>query len=53
MEQERQRAEQERQRAEQERQRADEALSQLEQERQRYQALEALLRERGINPEQL
>ena len=57
-EQERQRAEQERQRAdealtqlEQERQRADEALSQLEQERQRYQALEALLRERGINPE--
>ena len=48
-----QRAEQERQRAEQERQRADEALSQLEQERQRYQALEALLRERGINPEQL
>ncbi len=38
---------------EQERQRADEALSQLEQERQRYQALEALLRERGINPEQL
>jgi Uma2 family endonuclease len=53
MEQERQRAEQERQRAEQERQRADEALSQLEQERQRYQALEALLRERGIDPEQL
>jgi Uma2 family endonuclease len=52
-EQERQRAEQERQRAEQERQRADEALAQLEQERQRYQALEALLRERGINPEQL
>ena len=45
--------EQERQRAEQERQRADEALAQLEQERQRYQALEALLRERGINPEQL
>jgi hypothetical protein len=38
---------------EQEHQRADEALSQLEQERQRYQALEALLRERGINPEQL
>lgn len=38
---------------EQERQRADEALSQLEQERQRYQALEALLRERGINPQQL
>lgn len=52
-EQERQRAEQERQRAEQERQRADEALTQLEQERQRYQALTELLRERGINPEQL
>ena len=52
-EQEKQRAEQEYQRAEQERQRADEALTQLEQERQRYQALEALLRERGINPEQL
>lgn len=50
--QEHQRAEQERQRAEQERQRAEEALAQLEQERQRYQALEALLRERGINPEQ-
>ncbi|MGB5963264.1 MAG: Uma2 family endonuclease [Coleofasciculaceae cyanobacterium] len=43
--------EQERQRADEERQRADEALSQLEQERQRYQALEALLRERGINLE--
>lgn len=40
------------QRAEQERQRADESLAQLEQERQRYQALEALLRERGINPEE-
>jgi Uma2 family endonuclease len=52
-EQERQRAEQEYQRAEQERQRADEALTQLEQERQRYQALEALLRERGIDPNQL
>jgi Uma2 family endonuclease len=52
-EQEKQRAEQEYQRAEQERQRADEAMTQLEQERQRYQALEALLRERGINPEQL
>jgi membrane protein involved in colicin uptake len=50
---ERQRADEERQRAETERQRADEALSQLEQERQRYQALEELLRERGINPEQL
>ena len=59
-EQERQRAEQEKQRAdeavaqlEQERQRADEAMTQLEQERQRYQALEALLRERGINLEEL
>jgi len=50
---EQQRAEQEYQRAEQERQRADAAITQLEQERQRYQALEALLRERGINPEQL
>jgi hypothetical protein len=46
-------AELERQRAEQEHQRAEEALKQLEVERQRYQALEALLRERGINPEQL
>lgn len=45
--------EQERQRAEQERQRADEAIKQLEQERQRYAALNALLREKGINPEQL
>lgn len=51
-EQEYQRAEQEYERAEQERQRADEALTQLEQERQRYQALEALLRERGIDPNQ-
>lgn len=40
--------EQEKQRAEQEKQRADEAERQLEAERQRYQALEALLRERGI-----
>ncbi|MFB2921303.1 Uma2 family endonuclease [Aerosakkonema funiforme] len=40
--------EQEKQRAEQEKQRADEAERQLEVERQRYQALEALLRERGI-----
>ena len=47
-EQEKQRAEQERLRAEQEKQRADEAERQLEVERQRYQALEALLRERGI-----
>ncbi|MBF2065374.1 MAG: Uma2 family endonuclease, partial [Calothrix sp. C42_A2020_038] len=40
------RAEQERQRAEQERQRAEQAETQLE-------ALRALLREKGINPEQL
>ena len=40
--------EQEKQRAEQEKQRADEAERLLEAERQRYQALEALLRERGI-----
>jgi Uma2 family endonuclease len=52
-EQEKQRADEEQQRAEQERQRADEAMTQLEQEKQRYQALEALLRERRINPEQL
>jgi Uma2 family endonuclease len=38
---------------EQERQRTEEALAQLEQEKQRYQALEALLREKGINPEEL
>lgn len=51
---------QESQRAEQERQRADEALAklneantQLEQEQQRYQALVELLRERGINPEEM
>lgn len=52
-EQEHQRAEQEHQRAEQERQRADQALSQLAQERQRYQALETLLRERGIDLQEL
>jgi Uma2 family endonuclease len=51
MEQERQRANDECQRANEERQRADQAVSQLEQEKQRYQALEALLRERGINLE--
>jgi len=45
--------EQERQRAEQERQRADDAIAQLEQEQQRYQALLEQLRERGIDPEQL
>ncbi|MCL1464988.1 Uma2 family endonuclease [Argonema galeatum] len=52
-EQERQRAEEERQRAEEERQRAEDAIEQLEEERQRYQALIALLREKGIDPEQL
>jgi Uma2 family endonuclease len=52
-EQQSQRAEQQSQRAEQERQRADEALAQLEQEQQRYQALLEQLRERGIDPEQL
>ncbi|MCL1464976.1 Uma2 family endonuclease [Argonema galeatum] len=45
--------EQERQRAEEERQRAEDAIAQLEAERQRYQALIALLREKGIDPEQL
>jgi Uma2 family endonuclease len=50
-EQEYQRAEQEYQRAEQEYQRAEQALTELEQERQRYQALEARLRERGIDLE--
>ena len=44
---------QERQRADQERQRADEALAQLEQEQQRYQALLEQLRSRGIHPENL
>ncbi|XWK85970.1 MAG: Uma2 family endonuclease [Phormidium sp.] len=52
-EQEHQRAEQERQRAEQERQRAENAIAQLEQEQQRYQALIEKLRQQGINPEQL
>ncbi|MDY6806042.1 MAG: Uma2 family endonuclease [Cyanobacteriota bacterium] len=52
-EQERQRAEQERQRAEQERQRAENALTQLEQEQQRYQDLIERLRSKGIDPEQL
>jgi len=50
-EQEYQRAEQEYQRAEQERQRAEEAIAQLEQEQQRYQALLKQLRDRGIDPE--
>ena len=52
-EQESQRAEEERQRAEEERQRADNAIAQLEQEQQRYQALIERLRDRGIDPEQL
>jgi Uma2 family endonuclease len=41
------------QRAQQESQRAQEALAQLEQEKQRYQALIERLRDRGIDPEQL
>jgi len=41
------------QRAEQERQRAEEAIAQLEQEQQRYQALLEKLRVQGIDPEQL
>ncbi|XWK89509.1 MAG: Uma2 family endonuclease [Phormidium sp.] len=45
--------EQEKQRAEQEKQRADEAERQLEEERLKYQALQELLRERGINLEEL
>lgn len=47
------RAEQERQRAEQERQRAEQAETMLEQERSRSQALEARLRDMGIDPNQL
>ncbi|NJO42463.1 MAG: Uma2 family endonuclease [Cyanobacteria bacterium CRU_2_1] len=52
-EQERQRAEQERQRAEQERQRAEEALTQLEIERRRNEALANRLRELGVNLEDI
>ncbi|HBB31348.1 MAG TPA: hypothetical protein DDZ80_17990 [Cyanobacteria bacterium UBA8803] len=52
-EQEHQRAEQESQRAEQERQRAEDAIAQLQQEQQRYQALLEQLRDRGIDPQQL
>lgn len=44
------RAEQERQRAEQEQQRAEQAETMLEQERSRSQALEAQLRDMGIDP---
>lgn len=43
--------EQERQRAEQERQRAEQAETLLQQEQQRRQALEARLREMGIDPD--
>ncbi|OCR00250.1 hypothetical protein BCD67_24915 [Oscillatoriales cyanobacterium USR001] len=50
-EQECQRAEQEHQRAEQEHQRAEEAIAQLEQERQRYQALLEQIKLSGIDPE--
>ncbi len=39
------------QRAEQERLRAEDAIAQLQQEQQRYQALLARLREQGIDPE--
>jgi len=49
-EQEHQRAEQEHQRAEQEHQRAEEAIAQLEQERQRYQALLEQIKQSGIDP---
>jgi Uma2 family endonuclease len=49
-EQEHQRAEQEHQRAEQEHQRAEEAIAQLEQERQRYQALLEQMKLSGIDP---
>ncbi|MEQ8995279.1 MAG: Uma2 family endonuclease [Coleofasciculus sp. B1-GNL1-01] len=45
--------EQERQRAEEERQRAEDAMAELGQEQQRYQALMEKLRARGIDPEQL
>ena len=45
--------EQESQRAEEERQRAEEAITQLEQEQQRYQSLLEKLRVQGIDPEQL
>ena len=41
--------EQEKQRAEQESQRAEQALQELKQEKQRVKALEAFLREKGIN----
>ena len=48
-----QQAAQEAQRANQEAQRANEAIARLEQEKQRYQALETRLRAQGIDPEQL
>lgn len=48
-----QQAETERQRAETERQRAEQAETELQQEQQRRQAMEARLREMGIDPNQL
>ncbi|MBD2040829.1 Uma2 family endonuclease [Microcoleus sp. FACHB-672] len=48
-----QRAETEHQRAETERQRAEQAETELQQEQQRRQAMEARLREMGIDPNQL
>ena len=53
LEQERLRSEQEQLRAEQERQRVEQITTELEQERQRAQRLEQLLREAGINPDQM
>jgi len=52
-EQEHQRAEQERQRAEQERQRAEQEHQRAEQELQRAERLAALVRQAGIDPEQV
>jgi Uma2 family endonuclease len=51
--QEKQRADQEKQRADQERQRADQEKQRADQERQRADRLAALLRERGIDPNQI
>ena len=53
LEQERLRSEQEQLRAEQERQRVEQITTELEQERQRAQRLEQLLREAGIDPDQM
>ncbi len=52
-EQERLRAETEQLRAEQERLRAEQVMTELEQQRQRAQRLERLLREAGIDPDQM